>query len=160
VPDCDGPFAPRRFEPFELDLEHMGVTVEGDAAIVHLSPSAKEIDEADQVAISFEGVRALETLIESGEEVTLSLSADGSGEANLSFVLLGRCGRATTPIAASGRVTFSRFGHFTGESITGTMTFDAYDRRTGQLLGESFEGDFDFRAGKYSPFIFYAKPEF
>ncbi len=160
VPDCGGLFRPTRFEPFELDLEHMGVTVEGDAAIVHMSPSAKEIDEADQIAISFEGVRDLESQLRDGNEVTLALSADGTGEANLSFVLLGRCGLATTPITATGSIKFSRFGQVTGEFVTGTMTFDAYDRRTGRLLGESFVGDFDFRAGKYSPFIFYSKPDF
>jgi hypothetical protein len=159
VPDCQGVDRPVRFEPFEMDLAHLGVDIEGRAAIVHMSPSAKEIDEADQVALTIADSRALMARLREGE-VTLSLRGDGSGEAELGFVLLGRCAEATAPIVAEGTVTFSRFGERTGEHVTGSLAFDAVDRRTGEVVGRAFVGDFDFRAGRYSPFTFYADREY
>lgn len=152
VADCKRIGETERYEPFTMDLDFASVTEQQGSALIRLSPSARGIELADQLAIALErapdvreGARALGAL-------TLTLEPDASGEADLGLILLGRCAHATQPLGARGTLTFFDYGWREGTRVRGEMAFDLYDRRTGELVGQGFTGEFDFETITGSPY--------
>lgn len=144
VADCKRLGETHRYEPFTMSLDFASVTEQQGAALIRLSPSARGIELADQLAIALErapdvraGARALGAM-------TLSLEPDSSGDADLGLILLGRCAHATQPLGAKGTLTFFDYGWREGARVRGEMAFDLYDRRSGALVGQNFVGEFDF----------------
>ena len=151
VEDCAHLGEPKRFEPFAMDLAFASVNEHLGAAVLRFSPSARLIGEADQVAIALSSAAELRQGTAS-DPVTLTLQADGQGDADLTLSLLGRCKHVTGAFAAEGTVTFQDYGWKSGARVRGEMAFDLVDRRTGDTVGEGFVGDFDFESLTGSPY--------
>jgi hypothetical protein len=142
--DCKRIGQAQRYEPFEMDLAFASVTEQQGAALIRLSPSARRIELSDQIAIALERAPAVREEARSLGAMVLTLEPDASGDADLGLILLGRCAHATQPIGAKGTLTFFDYGWRQGSRLRGEMAFDLFDRRSGELVGEGFVGEFDF----------------
>lgn len=144
-----------RFEPFDMDLSFASVTEQQGTTLLRFSPSARQIHLSDQLVITVDETRrsglALVGTSSGAPEVTLALAPDGGGEADATVLLVGRCKHPTQAVGARGTVTFYDYGWRNGERVRGAVAFDLVDRRTGELVGEHFVGDFDFDTKTGSP---------
>ena len=144
--DCKHIGDTKRFEPFELSLEFANITEKLDTALIRMSPSARLIDQADQLIIAVDRTDPVNEGLAANGAFTLKLKGDGSGDADLTLGLLGRCTHASQALAAEGTLTLYDYGWKQGERMRGEMAFDLVDRRTGAIVGANFVGDFDFES--------------
>lgn len=155
APDCKVVGEVARFEPFDMSLAFASITEQQDAMLLRLSPSARQIHLSDQLVVTVgrtaqAGLDLVGTA-RGAPAVTLSLEPDGSGEADATLLLVGRCKHPTQSVGARGSVTFYEYGWQNGDHVRATVAFDLVDRRTGELAGEHFVGEFDFDAKTGSP---------
>lgn len=159
VLDCQRLSETTRFEPFSLELAFLGVNEARGAVIMRMAPSAGRIDRADQLGIAISESDELALASHEGPR-TFELRPDGTGEAELTLALLGRCRFAAAPLVAVGAITFERWGWKNGERVRGTMAFDVADRRTGAIVGRGFVGEFDFESQTGQPYTPFAPRDF
>ncbi len=145
IADCNGTGHPRRFEPFHLALRELAVHDAAGAAVVRLSPSARNVEASDQIVISIRDARALAAAVKGDGSLTLALHADGTGEADLGLALLHQCKSARASLGATGTVTFEAYGARPGSIVAGVMAFDLIDRRDGSVVGSGMTGEFRLR---------------
>lgn len=159
VADCKRLGETKHFEPFTMELTFASVNEHLGAAVLRFSPEARLIGEADQIVIALSS--ATEVRQQSlSDTVTLTLRGDGQGDADLTLSLLGRCAHMTGALAAEGTLTFQDYGWRSGARVRGEMAFDLVDRRTGEIVGEGFVGDFDFEAVTGSPYTAFTPKDY
>lgn len=155
VIDCKALGETRRYEPFEMGLEFISVTEEHGRALIRMAPSAVGVEKDDQLVIT------LEQAPEGGNAPAgYPLTGAERGANDLTLALLGRCRYATQPLTAVGSITFDRYGWREGDRVRGEMAFDLVDRRSGEIVGEGFVGDFDFEVKTGTPYTAFAPKDY
>jgi len=138
------------WEPFDMSLEFLGVVRATDVVMLRASATSQWPDRTDSLLVqvaSHENVR--EQLAELGA-ATLEVNA---GDVAIGLSLMGRCPDSVTPLVAmNGTVVFSELGTVGGDQVTGTLTFDLFDQRSGELVGVDFEAALDFEVMSGTPF--------
>lgn len=155
VPDCRRVGEITHLEPFELELDFMGVNEANGVAVMRMASASGRLDMSDHLAISFSSHSDELTAASPSASRTFRLAPGDEGEAELTLALLKRCVHHTAAMVAIGEITFERWGWHNGERVRGTMAFDVIDRRTGAVLGTGLTGEFDFESltgTPYTPF--------
>ena len=158
--DCKARGESKRFEPFTMDLAYATVESRLGVGLVRMSPSGREIALADQVIVTLDATLDPQADIAASGSARYELTGDGQGEADLSLALMSRCAHVTQPLSARGTVTFYEYGWKTKSRIRGEMKFDLVDRRTGEVVGANFIGDFDFDGLTTSPLASYSPEDY
>lgn len=158
--DCAARGESKRFEPFTMHLEYATVEQRLGVGLVRMSPSGREIGFADQVIVTLDATLDPKADIAATGSARYELSGDGQGAADLSLALMTRCAHVSQPLSARGSVTFYEYGWQTKSRIRGEMQFDLIDRRTGEVVGANFVGDFDFDGLTTSPLAGYAPEDY
>ncbi len=166
---------PRVFEPFGMALTFMAVERDGDVALLRFAPRVRLSPPTDQIAVTVVGVEALqEALARDGvAEIPIveaapwasagvgGAAADAAHPAiaRVSLALPDTCPEDHTPrVAREGRARFTSFGTNRDQRIAGTLSFELVDLRSGEVVGEGFEGRFDFRVQLGSPYQQFIDP--
>ena len=155
VADCARLGEMTRIEPFELELQFLSVQAAGGVTVMRMSPKAARTDLADQLGLSITQDAELKLASEDSQR-TFELRADGTGDGELTLVLMERCRHPSASLVAQGTITFEAWGWKNGERVQGSMAFDVVDRRTGAIVGTNFVGDFDFESLTGSPYTPFA----
>ncbi|HRE90730.1 MAG TPA: hypothetical protein PK095_16510 [Myxococcota bacterium] len=156
VPDCRKVGEITRFEPFQLELDFLGVNAADGVAVMRMASASGRLDMSDHLAISFSSSSNELAAASPDASRTFRLAPGAEGDAELTLALLDRCRYHTAAMVAVGEITFERWGWQNGERVRGTMAFDLIDRRTGAVLGEGLTGDFDFESLTGSPYTPFA----
>jgi len=151
VPDCRGPGASSRFEPFDMAIHFLAVDREGEGAQLRMTDSASRRLPGDQLAVVLDAWPAIDEELRANGEAR-RLVGEGGVEAGLT--LLGRCAHPSASLrAVSGELVLTSFGVARGDRVTGAMRFHVADRRTGLAVGEDFRAEFDFAVEPGRPYL-------
>ncbi|MCB9730393.1 MAG: hypothetical protein H6744_03680 [Deltaproteobacteria bacterium] len=140
---CDELEEPRVFEPFELPLTFLGLQRQQDRVLLRFSPNHRLVSAADQLVITLPHVDDVQQAIRADGEAVLPLG-DPDGAA-LGVSLHETCDWFIEALTATtGEVRFTHLGTTKGDPVTGSVTFDLVDMRSGRVAGTGFSGTFDF----------------
>jgi hypothetical protein len=162
IEGCDGPKSTRRYEPFELLLDFASIVEQEGRPLIRFANRPAPVHLTDQIVVSLGGGEdqgeMTATRDISGKTLLLGIGADR--EATLSLALMARCPTMTSALEAVGTITFDELGWKLGEPMVGSMRFDLVDRRTGEIVGKNFEGEFDFESETGSPFTAFSPEDY
>lgn len=149
---------PEVFEPFERELDFMGVVRERSRAWVRASPEAGTASVHDQLVLSIPRADRLEEAVAEAEaqgELPLERPLGPEGR-RVGLTLLGTCSESVDPLVTDeGVLRVEAFGTGKGDRVALEMAFTLMNQRTGERVGHGFEAevDFDVRLGApYQPF--------
>lgn len=160
VPDCLKVGETTQFEPFELELQFLGVNEADGVAVMRMASASGRLDQADHLAIAFSAPADELSVASPKAKRTFTLAPGGEGDAELTMALLARCKHHTASMVAVGTITFDNWGWQNGERVSGTMSFDVLDRRSGATLGVGLTGEFDFESLTGSPYTPFAPRDY
>ncbi|MDP6944584.1 MAG: hypothetical protein QF464_10575 [Myxococcota bacterium] len=138
------------WEPFDMSLEFLGVVRAKDVVMLRASATSQWSDLTDSLLIHIASYDQVRSALDLSDTATLSVS---EGEVAIGLSLLGLCPDSTVPLEAdNGVVTFTRLGTVSGDQVTGVLTFDIADKRTGEVVGTGFDAAIDFQVEAGTPF--------
>lgn len=160
VPDCAERGVVKRFEPYEMDLHHLGLQTAFDGVTVRIGPSSAEAWRADQVVFS---IPAAVIEAANGGPFRVELDAAPVGDptrGRLSMALLRSCAVRSASLVGQGHIEVDTWGTSVGDRIAGRIVVDIVDPRTGEIRARGFGGEFDLAVRMGTPYTGFAPTHF
>jgi len=138
------------WDPFDMPLTFLGVIRAEEVVMLRASTTSQWADNTDSLLIHIASHAQVQARLAEGGSATLDVAA---GDVSVGLSLMGQCPQSRTPLVAQGgTVTLSSFGTVVGDQITADLVFDLLDQRTGEVVGQGFEGSLDFEVSAGTPF--------
>lgn len=152
VEDCtgSGEDGGKLYAPFDLRLAFMSAFRNGDQFLIRASDEARWQDRTDQLTFHIHNYLELDTAVTTDGEAIVRVE---EGDVTVGLALIDSCPKSTVPLVAeTGWLRFTHLGSLEGDRVTAEFAFDLVDGRTGEQLGEGFEGNLDFEIAVGTPF--------